>query len=135
MAGTASDLQTALQNRLATIPGLRVADHLPEAVNPPMAVVGLQQVTYHRAMRGGLSTWLYLVTVIAGRMGQRSSQLTIDTWISYDGAGSVRAAIEADPTLGGKADSLIVEDMVAIRPLILGDETYISCEFNVNVHA
>lgn len=135
MAGTSLDLQTGLQNRLATITGLRVADHLPETINPPMAVVGLQQVTYHRTMKGGLSTWLFLVTVIAGRMGQRSSQLSIDAWISYAGNQSVRAAIEADPTLGGKASSLIVEDMVAIRPLVLGDETYISAEFNVNVHA
>jgi hypothetical protein len=135
MAGTASDLHTALGVRLATITGLRVADHLPEQLNPPIAVIQLQSVTYHRAMKGGLSEWQFVISCVAGRMGERQSQRTLDTWISYDGAGSVRAAIEADKTLGGKAQSLIVAEMIGVRPVTLGDASYLTCEFNVTVHA
>lgn len=135
MGGTASSIHTALATRLATISGLRVADHLPEQINPPVAVIQLQQVTYHRAMVGGLSEWQFVISCVAGRMGDRIAQKLIDTWLSYSGTGSVRAAIEADPTLGGQAKTLKVEDMVQIRPVSLGDAAYLSCEFNVFVHA
>lgn len=121
--------------RLATIPGLRVADHLPEQINPPMAVIQLQSVTYHRAMRGGLSEWEFTISLVAGRMGDRPAQRQLDSWMSWDGSQSVRAAIEGDTTLGGACSTLKVADMIAVRPLSLGDAAYLTCEFNVIVHA
>ena len=135
MAGTASSIQTALGVRLATVSGLRVADHLPEQVNPPMAVIQIQSVTYHRAMAGGLSEWQFVISCVAGRMGDRPAQITLDGWMSYAGGQSIRAAIEADKTLGGNSSTLKVGDMVAVRPLSIGDAAYLTCEFNVTVHA
>jgi hypothetical protein len=135
MAGTGTDLQNALATALATIPGLRVADHLPEQVAPPMAVIQLQSVTYHRAMGGGLSEWRYVVSLIAGRMGDRAAQTQMDGWLSYAGVQSVRAAVEADKTLDGNASTLIVDEMVSVRPLSIGDAAYTTCEFNITVHA
>lgn len=135
MAGTASQIHSALRTALGTVSGLRVADHLPEQIQPPMAVILLQTVTYHRAMAGGLSEWEFTISLVAGRMGERTAQVQLDTWLSYSGAGSIRAAIEADPTLGGKCSTLIVSDSVAVRPLSIGDASYLSCEFNVTVHA
>lgn len=135
MAGEASSIQESLGMRLATIPGLRVADHLPEQINPPMAVIQLQTVTYHRAMKGGLSEWEFTISLVAGRMGDRPAQRQLDSWMSWDGSQSVRAAIEGDTTLGGSCSTLKVADMIAVRPLSLGDAAYLTCEFNVIVHA
>lgn len=135
MAGSGLDIQDGLALALGAIPDLRVADHLPEQLNPPVAVIQVQSVTYHRAMRGGLSTWDYVVSVIAGRMGERSAQRTLDQWMSYDGPWSVREALEADQTLGGVASTVKVNDMLAVRPVSLGDAAYLSCEFNVSVNA
>lgn len=135
MAGSGSAIQTGLVTALGTIPGLRVADHLPEQINPPVAIIQMQSVSYHRAMRGGLSEWDFVISVVAGRMGDRSAQRTLDDWMSFDGAYSVRAAIESDPTLGGVCDTLKVADMLNVRPVSLGDAAYLSVEFNVLVHA
>jgi hypothetical protein len=135
MAGTASDIHAGLAANLSRVPGLRVADHLPEAVTPPMAVIQVQSVTYHRAMGGGMSEWQFVISLVSGRMGDRAAQITLDGWMSYDGAQSARAAIESDPSLGGACQTLIVADMVSIRPLSIGDAAYLTCEFNVNVHA
>jgi hypothetical protein len=55
--------------------------------------------------------------------------------MSYAGSQSVRAAIEGDKTLGGNCSTLKVGDMIAVRPLSLGDASYLTCEFNVTVHA
>ena len=135
MAGTASELHAGLAAALAEIPGLRVADHVSENLNPPQAVVQLDQVTYHRAMGGGLSEWRFVVVMVAGRMGDRTGQLTIDGWLSWDGDQSVRAAIEADPTLGGVAHTTKVAQSLAIRPLSIGELTYLTVELNVDVTA
>lgn len=135
MSGSATQIHDALSMALAAVPGLRVADHLPEGINPPMAIIQVQSVTYHRAMRGGLSEWQYLVAVVSGRMGDRSAQRLLDGWMAYDGNQSIRAAIEADPTLNGICQTLLVADMVSVRPLSQGDAEYLSCEFNVTVHA
>ena len=135
MSGSATQIHDALAMALAAVPGLRVADHLPEQVNPPMAVVQLQNIIYHRTMQGGTSEWSFLVALVAGRMGDRSAQRQIDGWTSYDGSQSIRAAIEADPTLNGICQTLLVADMVSVRPLSQGDAEYLSCEFNVTVHA
>ena len=135
MAGTALDIQDKLAEALQVIPGLRVADHLPEQINPPVAVIQVQTVTYHRAMRGGLSTFEYVVSVVAGRVGDRTAQRTLDAWRSWDGAYSVRAALEDDQTLSGVAQSVKVNDMLAVRPVSLGDAPYLSVEFNVYVNA
>lgn len=135
MAGNAANLHDAIATALATVPGLRVADHLPEAVSPPMAVIQIQSVTYHRAMKGGSSEWKYVISVVAGRMGERSAQITLDGWMSWDGSQSIRAAIEADRTLGGNCSTLIIEDMITIRPLSIGDASYLTCEFNLSIHA
>jgi hypothetical protein len=135
MAGNAANLHDAIATALATVPGLRVADHLPEAVSPPMAVIQIQSVTYHRAMKGGSSEWKYVISVVAGRMGERSAQITLDGWMSWDGSQSIRAAIESDRTLGGNCSTLIIEDMITIRPLSIGDASYLTCEFNLSIHA
>lgn len=135
MAGNSAKLQNAIAAALATVPGLRVADHLPEAVSPPMAVVQIQSVTYHRAMQGGTSEWKYIISVVAGRMGDRAAQLTLDSWMSWDGPQSIRAAVESDRTLNGNCQTLIIEDMITIRPLSIGDAQYLTCEFNLSIHA
>jgi hypothetical protein len=134
MSGSATQIHQALSLALTAVPGLRVADHLPEQINPPMAVIQIQSVTYHRAMQGGLSEWQYLVAVISGRMGDRSAQMQLDGWMAYSGSQSIRAALEVDQTLNGVCQSLMVADMVSVRPITQGDAAYLSCEFNVTVH-
>jgi hypothetical protein len=135
MAGTGLDIQDGLARALGRVQGLRVADHIPEQLNPPVGVIQVQSVTYHRAMRGGLSSWDFIVTVIGGRMGDRTAMRTLDGWMSWDGVYSVRAALEDDQTLGGVCSTVKVNDMLAVRPVSLGDNVYLSCEFNVNVNA
>lgn len=135
MAGTASQIHAAVSAALATVPGLRVADHLPEQVAPPMAVIQMETVTYHRTMQGGTSEWAFLISLIAGRMGDRAAQRQLDGWLSYDGSQSIRAALEADPTLNGIVQSLVVAEMASIRLLTMGDATFLTCDFNLTVHA
>jgi hypothetical protein len=99
MAGKLSDLRAGLAKNLGTIPGLRVAQLVPEQVNPPVAVLTRSTVNYHLDMRGGLTEWQMQVQLVAGRMADQQAQRTIDAWLDWDGDYSVRRAIESDQTL------------------------------------
>jgi hypothetical protein len=135
VAGNLSDLKQGLADRLATVPRLRVSPQIPEQVNPPVAVVSRAQVNYHRDMAGGTTEWTMQVQLIAGRMAERQSQRTIDAWLSWDGPASVRAAIEADGTLGGVALDTVVTDADALTTFQIGDSEYIGVTMNVTVWA
>jgi len=135
MAGTLSDLRNGLADRLKTIPGLRVSALVPEQINPPMAVITRSSVNYHRDMRGGTTEWTMQVQLLAGRMADQQAQRTIDAWLDWDGTSSVRAAIEADRTLGGAAQTCIVTDAESLTSIQVGDSEYLGVIFNVTVWA
>lgn len=135
MAGSLSELKAGLGERLATIPKLRVAQQIPEQINPPIAVISRSTVTYHRDMGGGTTQWEMQVQLIAGRMADRAAQRTIDEWLSWDGPKSVRAAIEADGTLGGVALTTIVTEADALASFQIGDSEYLGVTVSVTVYA
>jgi hypothetical protein len=134
MAGSLSDIKNGLAARLKTVPRLRVAAQIPEQVNPPVAVISRASVNYHRAMAGGATEWTMQIQLVAGRMAEKQSQRTIDAWLSWDGPQSVRAAIEADGTLGGVALDTVVTDADALSTFQIGDSEYLGVTMNVTVY-
>jgi hypothetical protein len=132
---TLSELHAGLGKRLSTIRGLRVSDHLPEQINPPQAVVMLNQLQYHQQMAQGLNEYRFFVLIAVGRMGERTAQVALDSYISPDGPQSIRAAIEADPTLGGAASDATVVRANNVQQLSIGDAAYLTVEFEVTVRA
>lgn len=131
---TVTEISEALKDSLTRIPGMRVYDYLPDQINPPVGYVGIQQVNYHGAFRGGNPVHTYTVTVIVGRVSERTSQRALDEFLAYDGVRSVRAAIEEDQTLNGVVQTLVVTDGGNLAPLTMGDVTYISIDFSVTVY-
>lgn len=134
MSATVSQVASGLQARLATISGLRAYSYQPEQLNPPFAFPVLQQIEYHRAMGGGdvLMTWG--ITAVTGRWVDRTAHTLLDGYLSYSGASSIRAAIEADPTLGGVCDTLIVSSAANITSLTVADADFLQVQFTVTVH-
>jgi hypothetical protein len=73
--------------------------------------------------------------VVVGRASERTAQNALDGYLSYEGATSVRAAIEGDRTLGGVVQNLIVESASNISTLDANDTTYLMVDFRVVVYA
>lgn len=135
MGGRLTDIHDGLRNALSAIDGLLVADHVPEKIVAPMAVIALERVDYPRAMAGGSSEWRMIVTVVVKRMEIRSAQLLLDEYLSHDGDLSVRAALTADRTLDGACHTLLVESAENIRPVETDDGAFLAADFVVLVHA
>ena len=129
-------LRDGLKTRLATIAGLYAHDTIPDNVYPPAAIVGFpSSVAYDFAMRTAVARYLFPVRVIAGRVAEGEGQDKIDDLVSPDGALSVRAAIDADPTLGGAAHSTRVVAARDFGVYEVAGVSYIGGEFEVEVIA
>jgi hypothetical protein len=130
-----TDLRAGLATRLGTISGLRTTTETPDTISPPIAIINVANVNYDRAFQRGLDEYNFVITVIVGRVGERSAQRLLDSYVSPVAPSSVKLAIELDRTLGGKCDSLRVTDMRNYGSLVIGEITYLAAEFNVVVYA
>jgi len=133
---TLSELRAGIAANLATISGLRTTATVPDQINPPIAVVMPNTITYDTAFaRSGGDEYEFLVMVIVGRVDERSAQNKLDAYASSSGNSSVKAAIEKDKTLGGKAFSLRVSSLRGYQSVTVGDITYLSAEWVVQVYS
>lgn len=132
---TISQIRTGLSTRLATITGLRSGPTIPDNVNPPFAIVAPSSVDYHRAFNNALSTFNFTVTLVVGRVSERTAQNSLDAYCSPSGTSSIRVAIEADKTLGGVVFDTIVTGMRNYGSVTIGENTYLAAEFDIAVQA
>ena len=103
-----SNVRDGLKTRLQTITGLRVYDLIPDTVTPPAAVVGQLDLTFDINNARGLDQANCDVMVIVQRLSERVAQDKLDAFLAGSGAGSIKAAIEGDRTLGGAVNTLRV---------------------------
>ncbi len=135
MPATVTQVTDGLKARLATVSGLRTFSYQPEQVNPPVAFPVLDSIDYHRAFGGGDVQMRFTIIVIVGRYLDRVAHANLDGFLSYDGATSLRAAIEGDKTLGGVASTLIMDSSLSIGSLAIAEAEFLQVSFSVLVHA
>jgi hypothetical protein len=127
-------LRAGLAKNLGTIKGLRVVETLPDLVNPPMAMIGLNKVAYNQQNQRSMAEYTFQVTVVLGRVSERTAQRDMDVLVA-PGAGSVKFALESDRTLGGNAFDVFVPELSAIGAVSINGIDYFSAEFSVQVFA
>lgn len=122
------------KNLRDNIPGLRVAETIPDQPNPPMAVISLEAVNYDQTFQRGMSQYNFTVSVLAGRVSERTAQARLDSYID-PGSATIKNAIESDKSLGGAVFDVRVSEMSNIGAVNLGDVIYLGADFTVNVYA
>ena len=135
MPATVSQVADGLKARLATVTGLRTFSYQPEQVNPPVALPVLESIDYHKAFGGGNVQMRFTIIVIVGRYLDRVAHANLDGFLSYDGATSLRVAIEGDRTLGGVAQTLVMDSSLSIGALPVAEAEFLQVSFSVLVHA
>jgi hypothetical protein len=130
-----TDLRTAIATNLATISGLRTSPTLPDNPNPPIALVTPISVSFDDVFRRGMQTYTFVVSVIVGRVDERTAQNKLDAFVSSTGSSSIKLAVESDKTLGGNAFDCRVTEMRNYGELTIGDVIYLSAEFTVLCYA
>lgn len=135
-APTVSDLRTALAANLSSIVGVQQSAYMLANVTPPAIEVTLGEVQFDDAMSRGLDSWRFVVRAYVGNVSDVGAQKVLDKMIDPSGATSVKAALETDRTLGGKAEDLRVLSasgyQVYGRP---NGPDLLGCEWQVDVIA
>ena len=128
-----SNLRAGIATRLDTIPALHVYDYQPDTIRPPVAFVVPDRVEYDTNNARGLDTYYFTVNLIVSRADDRAAQSKLDTFTV--GSASVKTAVEGDRTLGGAANTCRVTEMRNYQAVVVGDISYLSCQFEVEAWA
>ena len=134
MAATITIATEGIAERLNTIAGLRVYENIADSFQPPAAMITIDTVDYHQAFRGGDSVYTFRISLMVGRTDDRTAQKKLDEYLSYSGNKSIRQAVEADPTLGGRVEASVVTSGGNIAAIQVNEATYLGVEFDVTVH-
>lgn len=132
---TVAQIRAGLAKNLRdNIPGLRVSETIPDQPNPPMAIISLESVDYDQTFQRGMSEYNFTISVLAGRVSERTSQARLDSYID-PGSATIKTAIEKDKTLGGVVFDVRVSEMSNIGAVNLGETIYLGADFSVQVYA
>lgn len=93
-------VRVALAAALNVIPGLTAHARYPGVINPPAAIIFRRETRYNPAVDLGADVTL-TVRIYTSVSNPAGSQDKLDDYLAPAGALSLRAAIDADPTLGG----------------------------------
>ena len=132
------DVRAALATALGAIDGLRASAYEPDKVSPPQAIVGDLSIDYDQTFGSAADRCHKLditVRVYVPRATDRAGQDKLDGYVSPTGASSIKAALEADKTLGGVIDDLHVPGMSGYGFYEVGGVVYMGAEFTVSVLA
>lgn len=135
MSATIAEMRTGIAANLSNILGLRTTTTTPDVINPPIAIVQPQSVDYDESFQRGMATYTFVVTVIVGRAAERTAQTNLDLFVAQSGSKSVKAAIESDKTLNGKAFDCRVTTLRSYGSTTINEVLYLAGEFTVLVYA
>jgi hypothetical protein len=118
---------------MSSITGLRTSATVPDNPRPPIAVVMPERIAYDLNARRGADTFFFTIILIVSRADDRAAQNNLDAYLT--GESSIKAAVEADRTLGGVANTCRVTEMTNYASLPVGEVLYLSAQFTVEVVA
>jgi hypothetical protein len=135
VAATLAQIRHGLAANLAALADVQISEYMLDRPEPPVIwVVGPDTITPHQAMQNGLSMWQIIVQGFVGSIMDRGAHVNLDKWLDETGGTSVRAAIEADPTLGGIVASALVTEISGFGKANLPDRAEVlGCDWTVQV--
>lgn len=128
-----ADVRDQLAVALRTIPGLRVSDTIPSAVNPPQVGIGLGAMQYDADFAAGVRAEWIVVLYLSRGSGDDRAQYELDRYLSNEDDWSIKLAVETDLTLGGTVDSVAVLQSQEPVTFTSAGVDYIGVEFTVEV--
>lgn len=129
-----AQIREGLATALRTIPDVQISAYLLSKPTPPTFMVGGPDEVGLLDEFGGAPTWTLPVIAYTGLAQDIGAQKRLDLYLAPDGPTSIRAAIEADPTLGGIVDSVVVSSITGYRSYLMeGNVVYLGAEWTAEV--
>lgn len=128
-------VRDAIADRFSEITGLTGLKKVPGEITPPAALVLLDGVTFDTTMQRGSDEYEFVGLVLVSRGSERAGQDALYDYMAGSGDRSVKAAFEADPTLGGLVFDARVSEIRAPGDTTIGAVTYYGAPFVIVVSA
>lgn len=106
----------------------------PDSLDPPCVYAGESTGSYDDTL-DGLGSATVTMRLIVSRGDDLSGQALLDALLASAGPSSVKAAIEADPTLGGECSDLHVSGWSGYQLYDVAGTEYFGAELTVEVLA
>lgn len=129
---TVRDIREGIDDRLATISGLRHSAVVPSTLNPPHAFVKRSATTFGVSMDGEDDV-TFAITIAVDWTNPRTAQQALDEYLAGTGVKSIKAAIDEDSTLGGVVDYAHVTTAEEDRIFTFGGTEYLAADLVVEV--
>ena len=128
-------VRSAMATKLA---GLDAGVNEYASVNPTAPGVQILPpgVEYDRAMHRGLDEWTFTIQAFVSFSEEISAQQNLDAMCNPSGSQSIKALLEADPTLNGTVQNLrVMRQSQGAQHITLGGQPMLLVEFEVQVFA
>lgn len=131
-------IREALAASLESIPDLGQSPYVLGNPTPPYAEVEPGPVQFDKAMGRGLDAMKFIIRVLMPASLDRGVQKALDRYRDGSGEYSIKAAVEADRTLGGAAADTRVSELSGYKRYQSPERsnlTHLGCEWTVEVFA
>ena len=119
-----------------SISGMQTMPTVPDRIDPPTFSAGEVEIDYNQTSSvGGLTVLLCKGRLYSSRADVAAGQANLDGYLAPTGALSIKAAIEADKTLGGACRTLHVERAHGYGRYEVGGVDYYGIQLDVRVWA
>lgn len=123
-----------LATNLRTIDGVQVSAWMLASPTPPAIHIVPPAIDYHQAMANGFAELTFTVQAFVALASDIGSQKRLAQLRAPTGSGSIKAAIEADGTLGGIVKDSVVRSSAEPQILTLeGGRQLLVSDFEVTV--
>lgn len=113
---------------------LRASDLELDAINPPVALVGVNDFNWDDN-ETGMDLLHFKVVLLASRADVKAGQAALDAYLQTSGPTSVKAVLENDRTLGGLVDRVRIDRVENYGFLEIAGITYLGAELIVDVRS
>lgn len=110
-----AEVREGLAASLGAISNLQASAYMLANPTLPAAEVLPGEIDYDKTFRRGMDGLEFTVRLMVGAASDIGAQKKLDAFLAPSGASSVKAALEADPTLGGDIEDLHVTKCTGYR--------------------
>lgn len=108
---TNRQIREAIAASLGVLADVQISPHILTNPTPPTIQIRREKTTFDMTMGRGVDERMFTVQALVAFATDIGAQVKLDELCETSGAGSVKAALEADKTLGGLVASLHVTEM------------------------
>lgn len=138
MTSLMTSIRAGLATRVATVPAFLGRSHtvFPERLGAsmPIAIVNIPSWEYHLAARSRIEAEVLILAHPLGK-GTTLAQEALDRYLDDVSSDSVKLAIEAEPTLGGVVQDVIVQGWSEYGEVEVNGISYLGAVLRVEVVA